>query len=117
MAVLESLLAAALIGALLFVGDRGMAFNVCAYFAIASGGKFTGEQAYRAADNPFLRASKLVPATVLVIMTFVFAYQGRNASNWQIGMGITIAFWYAAVVTVAALKAFHRTRFSKHFQA
>lgn len=113
MGILESLLAAAIVGVLLYVGDRGIAFHVCLYSAIASGRKFTGEQAYRETDNPFARASKLVPAFALVMVAFVFAYQGGIRADWQIGVIVTIAVWYAAVVTVAAMRAFRRTRFSK----
>jgi hypothetical protein len=110
---LESVLAAALVGVLLYMGDRGMAYNVCAYFAMASGGKFTAEQAYRETHNPFLRASKLVPAFVLVVAGFIFAYRGGIHEEWQVAVIAAIALWYVAVVTVAALKAFYRTQFSE----
>jgi hypothetical protein len=116
MGTLESLLAAAPVGALLYVGDRGIAFQVCAYFAIASGGKFTGEQAYQQTENPFVRASKLVPAFALVIATFVFARKGGNGADWQIGVTVAFALWYAAIVTIAALKAFRRTQFASYFE-
>lgn len=106
-----SLLAAALVGTVLYVGDRGIAFNVCAYFAIASRGEFTGEQAFRETDNPFLRITKLAPAFALIVITFVIAHQGGIRANWQIAMIVAVALWYAAVVTFSALRAFRRTRF------
>lgn len=107
-----SLLATALVGAVLYIGDRGIAFNVCAYFAMASKGRFTGEEAYRETDNPFLRVTKLVPAFLLIVITFVIAYRGGIRANWQIAMMVVVAIWYAAAVIFGALSAFRRTRFN-----
>ena len=116
MGVWESLLAPALIGALLYVGDRGIAFHVCLYSSIASGGKFTAEQAYRAMRNPFATPSKLVLAATFILLTYLLGHRGGIRADWQVIAILIVALCYVCVSAVAAVKAFRRTQFSKELR-
>lgn len=106
-----SLIATAIIAVLLYVGDRGIAFHLCLYSAIASGRKFTAEQAFREMDNPFATPIKLlVAATLLVVFFFLLGSDGIH-EDWEIIVLFAVCLAYGYVCWSAAMKAFQRTSF------
>lgn len=109
----ESLFAAALVGGLSYVVDRGIAFHICLYSAIASGRKFTAEQAYREMDNPFARPSKILLVVALIVSAYVFGRRGEIHDRWQVAFIFVIALCYITVSIVTALKAFRHTRYAQ----
>lgn len=112
MPVLEALAAAALIAALLYVVDRGMAFHVCLYAAITSGGRFKSEEAYKAMDNPFARGPRLVMLGLITVAVFVVARHGGMGNGWPAVVAVSaVALAYVAVSAVYAFKAFRRTQY------
>ena len=106
-----SIVAAALVGLLSYIVDRGISFHVCLYSAIASGGKFTGEQAYQEMNNPFLRPAKIVASILLVLFAYYFARAGGIQSWWEVATVFSLAIGFVIVSAIAALKAYRRTRF------
>lgn len=111
MPALEIILATVLVGGLLYAVDRGIAFHVCLYSAIASRGKFTSEQAYRATQNPFVRAPKLMAAAALLSLGIYLGISGGIRTKWEIASVVLLAACYVLVSTVYAVKAFRRTQF------
>jgi hypothetical protein len=110
MGLSESLLAAVLIAGLLYLGDRGIAFHVGLYSAVACGRKFTAEQAYREMDNPFATLPKLLSAATFLLVLFVLGRDGIQA-NWEVVVLFGLAMIYAYVCWSAATKAFRKTSF------
>jgi hypothetical protein len=116
MSIVEALAAAALTAALLYVVDRGMAFHVCLYSAIASAGRFKAEEAYRAMDNRFARPPRLVLGATIVVATFVLALRESIGERWPAVVGIVAAaLAYVAISTVYAIKAFRQTPCGRTF--
>jgi drug/metabolite transporter (DMT)-like permease len=112
MPLVEALAAAALVAALLYVVDRGMAFHICLYAAIASGKRFTGEEAYRATENPFFRGPRLFLWAVITAAFFVVAHRGSLSADWVTVAAISaVALVFVAVSAAYAFKAFRRTRY------
>jgi len=116
MSLLEPFAAAGLVAALLYVGDRGIAFHVCLYAAIASGRRFRSEQAYKVMDNPFSRAPRLLLAAMITVAVFVFTWRGGIGAGWPAVVAISaVALAYIAVSTAYAFKAFRRTQYGMGF--
>ena len=114
--LLEALAAAALIAALLYAVDRGMAFHVCLYAAIASGKRFTAEDAYKAMNNPFSRGPRLVLWVVTTVAVFVLVRGGGIGDHWAaIGAAFVVALAFVAVSGVYAFKSFRRTSYGVTF--
>jgi hypothetical protein len=110
MGLWETLLATVLIAALLYIGERGIAFHVGLYQAIASGRKFTAEQAYREMDNPFATPAKLASAAAVLVSLLVLNRDGIHA-DWEVVVVFGLALIYAYVCWSAATKAFRNTSF------
>lgn len=113
MSVLEAVGATALVAILLYVGDRSLAFHVCLYNAIAAGGRFRSEEAYRVMDNPFLRWPRLVLATVILIAAFVLAQRGGMPEREELVAVplFAVALAYAVTSWAYATSAFRSTPF------
>ena len=111
MSVLEATAATALVAVLLYTGDRGLAFHVCSYNAIAAGGRFRSEEAYKAMDNPFFRWPRLALGGLMLIATFALALRGGMPEREElVGVPLfAIALAYGAVSRAYAVEAFRRT--------
>ena len=112
MSLIEASAAAGLVAALLYV----LAFNVCAYAAIASGGKFTSEEAYRAMENPFARVPRLLLLGVITLAVFVLARRGGIGDGSPAVIAVLLPIVaYVAVSITYALRAFGETPYGIAF--
>ncbi|HVM23623.1 MAG TPA: hypothetical protein VM308_10070 [Sphingomicrobium sp.] len=110
MGLWESALATAILAGLLYIVDRGIAFHVGLYSAIASGRKFAAEQAYREMDNPFATAPKLLSGATFLAVAIVLGLDGIR-SDWEVIVIVGFAVIYAYLCWSAATKAFQKTSF------
>ena len=113
MSVWEAAAATALIAVLLYGADRGIAFHVCLYNAIAAGGRFQSDEAYKIMDNPFIRWPRVALGSVILIGTFVLALSGGMPEGEELVavplFGVLLA--YGVTSWAYAVRAFRRTPF------
>ena len=113
MGVLQSLVVAGLVGALLYGADRGIAYHVCLYSAIASGSKFEPEDAFREMDNPFFRIPRILLLIAVLLLAFLLSRRDGIKGPMEIGAIVVVIFAYVGFSLSTAFSAFRETRFGK----
>jgi hypothetical protein len=107
----ESSLAALLTGGLSFLVDQGIFFHVCLYSSIAAGGKFSAEEAFKAMRKSYFLAARLVAATSLVCLSYLFTLSQEISEIWEI---VSISFLSAVFISLSmasAIKSFRQTEY------
>jgi ABC-type Fe3+-siderophore transport system permease subunit len=114
--VLQSFAITILAGLILYGADKGIAYHICLYSAIAYRRKFTAEDAYREMHDPFVTPLKVVLTVSVMALVYVFARYTGIGSSWHAIILFAALISYVCVSVIAVLRAFSRTKFGRELK-